>query len=46
MDASYVSVLAELHTELTRIVNPEEIDERALSDQRKRLQEADAPSHK
>ena len=36
-DTTYAPVLAELHAELTRIVNPEEIDEKAISDQRKRL---------
>jgi choline-sulfatase len=43
-DATYASVLAELHTELTHIVNPEEVDEKALSDQRKRLQLQEANS--
>ncbi|HTK11248.1 MAG TPA: sulfatase-like hydrolase/transferase [Ktedonobacteraceae bacterium] len=42
IDASYAPVLADLHAALTRIVNPEEVDERALADQRKRLQELEA----
>jgi choline-sulfatase len=36
-DSAYASVIAELHAELTRIVDPDEVDQIALANQRNRL---------